>query len=142
MPDDKKTDSGHEKGHRWQGVDVVSDVPTSRFSISVSLVMVVVTGLPKMPPLHVVAALLFCEVIAGELATASELQWIGEPACHIDHSLCSTGKRPYVSACRKQKDVVKRLKTIESGYAMIRPLKHCDPGQASSAESLEVDRPL
>jgi hypothetical protein len=108
--------------------------------MSVSLVIVVLTGLPKMPPLHVVAALLFREAIACELATASELQWIGEPACHVDHSLCSTGKRAYVSACRKQKDVVKRLRTIESRYPMIRLLKHCDSGQASLAESLRVGR--
>lgn len=114
----------------------------SELSISASLVIVVLTGLPKMPPLHVVAALLFREAIAGELATASELQWISEPACHVNHSLCLTGKRAYVSACRKQKDAVKRLKTIESGYSMIRLLKHCDLGQASSAESLKVDRPL
>jgi hypothetical protein len=90
MPDDKYTDGGHEEGHRWQSVDVVSNVPMSSISTSMSLVIVVLTGLPEMPPLHIVAALLFREAIAGELATASELQWVGEPTCHGDHSLCST----------------------------------------------------
>lgn len=73
MPDDECTDGGHEEGHRWQSVDVVSNVPMSSISISVSLVLIVLKSLPKMPPLHVVAALLFRKAIAGELATASEL---------------------------------------------------------------------
>lgn len=108
VANDEEPKSAHEEGYRRQRIDMISDIPGGVCGLAFwdagSVVKTNAGHSPKMPPLHIVFALLLGKAIAGELAATSQSDGRSQPASHDlieEGSLEELGCRRYVLVLKR-----------------------------------------